>query len=70
MAMFTIKKLIGFSQGVRFVNNYCYKGIPKQRNDEYQAVRKGFSNFCCCRIKRIEWSSRIHSPLCSYLMVF
>ena len=54
------KEIDWFSQGLRFVNNYCYKGIPKQRNDEYQAVSNGFSNFCCCRIKRTGAAGSIH----------
>ena len=54
------KEVDRFSQGVRFVNNYSYEGIAKQRNDQDQAASKGFSNFRCCRIEQTGAARSIH----------
>jgi len=45
MAMFTTKKLMGFSHGFRLVDNYSDDGVPSQRNKKNQAVSKGFPDF-------------------------
>jgi len=51
MAMFTIKKLMGFSHGFRLVGNYSNDGVPSQRNKNNQAVRKVFPIFSAVRFQ-------------------
>ena len=50
MAMFTTKKVDGFSHGFRLVDNQSDGNVTSQRNKENQAVKKRSSDFFCCRI--------------------
>ena len=50
MAMFTTKKVDGFSHGFRLVDNYSDDSVPSQRNKKSQTEGNGFCDFCSCKI--------------------
>ena len=46
------EKVDWFSQSWRFVNDYSYQAISKERSNEEDAKSNGYSNFVLCKIKR------------------
>ena len=55
------QKVDWFSQGFRLLDNYSDDGVSSQRNNEDQAVSKGFPDFFCCRIAgAAPWLRSIH----------
>ena len=51
IAMLTINITDRFSQCLRLIHNYSYKGIPDQQKHKDQGVSKDFSKFSCCWIQ-------------------